>query len=67
MSAKFIKPSHHLADRDAAARKLIAIADASEAVQDGRIYIERVNGPFPEAGGSPEQYRAALARAIKLG
>jgi hypothetical protein len=64
MSAKFIEPSH-LADP--AARKLIEIANAVEAVQDGRIYIERVNGLFLEAGGSPEQYRAALARAIKLG
>jgi hypothetical protein len=50
MSAKFIEPSHHLADPDAAARKLIEIANAVEAVQDGRIYIERVNGPFLEAG-----------------
>jgi hypothetical protein len=29
--------------------------------------IERVNGPFLEQGGTPDQYRAALARAIKLG
>ena len=28
MSAKFIKPSHHLADPDAAAGKLIEIANA---------------------------------------
>ncbi len=43
------------------------IANAVEAVQDGRIYIERVNGPFLDAGASPDQYRAALTRAIKLG
>ena len=43
------------------------IANASEAVQDGRIYIERGNGPFLEQGGTPGQYRAALARAITLG
>jgi hypothetical protein len=67
MSAKFIEQSHHFADPDAAARKLIEIANTVEAVQDGRIYIERVNGPFLEAGGSPDQYSAALARAITLG
>ena len=43
------------------------IANAAEAVQDGRIYIELVNGAFLEAGGTPDQYRAALARAIALG
>jgi hypothetical protein len=50
-----------------AARKLVEIANATEAVQDGRIYIERVNSTFVEAGGTPDQYRAALARAIRLG
>jgi hypothetical protein len=30
------------------------IANASEAVQDGRIYIERVNGPFLEESGTPD-------------
>ena len=34
------------ADPDAAARKIIEIANGVEAVQDGRIYIERVNAPF---------------------
>jgi hypothetical protein len=63
---KFVEPSH-FADPDTAARKLVEIADAVEAVQDGRIYIERVNSPFLEQGGTPDQYRAALARAIKLG
>jgi hypothetical protein len=55
------------ADPAAAARRLVEIANATEAVQDGRIYIERVNGSFLEEGGTPEQFRAALARAIKLG
>ena len=63
---KFVEPSH-FTDPDAAARKLVQIANAVEAVQDGRIYIERINGPFLEAGGSPDQYRAALARAITFG
>jgi hypothetical protein len=34
------------ADPEAAARKLIEIANSVEAVQDGRIYIELINGPF---------------------
>jgi hypothetical protein len=41
---------HPFADPDAAARKLIEIANGVEAVQDGRIYIERVNEPFLAAG-----------------
>ena len=44
-----------LADPDAAARKLVEIANATEAVQNGRIYIELVNGAFLAAGGSPSQ------------
>jgi hypothetical protein len=36
-------------------------------VQDGRIYIERVNEPFLAAGGSGEQFRARIERAIALG
>jgi len=54
-------------DSDAAARKLVEIANDVEAVQDGRIYIERVNEPFLAAGGSGEQFRAGIARAIALG
>jgi hypothetical protein len=36
---------------------------ASEAVQDGRIYIERINEPFQAAGGSGDQFRAGIGRA----
>jgi hypothetical protein len=50
-----------LADRDAAARKIVEIANDVEAVQDGRIYIERVNG------GSGDDFRAGIERAIALG
>jgi hypothetical protein len=34
------------ADPEAAARKLIEIANSVEAVQDGRIQVELINGPF---------------------
>jgi hypothetical protein len=63
-SMKFVEPSH-FTDPDTAARKLVGIANAAEAVQDGRIFIERVNGPFLAEGGTPGQYRAALERAIQ--
>jgi hypothetical protein len=63
---KFVEPTH-LADPDAAARKLVEIAIGIEAVHDGRIHIERVNGAFLEAGGTPDQFHAALARGITLG
>ena len=43
------------------------IANAVEAVQDGRIYIELINRPFLDQGCTPDQYRAALARAISKG
>ena len=56
-----------LADPDAAARKIVEIANGVETVQDGRIYIERVNAPFLAAGGSGDDFRAGIARAITQG
>jgi hypothetical protein len=35
-------------------------------VQDGRVYIECVNAPFLAAGGSGEDFRAGIERAIAL-
>jgi hypothetical protein len=55
-------------DPEKAARKLIEIANSVDAVQDGRIYIEKINGPFLfEFKGSPDEYRAALKLAIDRG
>jgi hypothetical protein len=45
------------ADPDAAARKIVEIANDVDAVQNGRIYIERVNAPFLAAGGSGDDFR----------
>jgi hypothetical protein len=42
---KFVEP-HPFTNPDAAAQKLVEIANGVEALQDGRIYIERVNGRF---------------------
>jgi hypothetical protein len=53
------------ADPEKAARKLLEIANATEAVQDGRIYIEKVNEPFLfKEGGSPAAYKAGIELAI---
>jgi hypothetical protein len=52
---------------DAAARKLVEIANDVEAVQDGRICIERANAPFLAAGGTGEDFRAGIERAVALG
>jgi hypothetical protein len=41
---KLIEP-RPFAHPDAAARKLVELANAVEPVQDGRIHIEKVNGP----------------------
>jgi hypothetical protein len=63
---EYVEPSH-LTDPDAAARKLVEIANSVESVQDGRIQIELINLPFLRAGGSPNEYRAGIERAIAKG
>jgi hypothetical protein len=55
-----------LVDPDAAARKLVEIANATEAVQDGRLYIELINSAFVAAGGSPAGYPRRRAGGIDL-
>jgi hypothetical protein len=46
-------------DPEKAARKLIEIANSVEAIQDGRIYIEKINGPFLyQHKASPAEYKA---------
>jgi hypothetical protein len=56
------------ANPEVAARKLIEIAKGVEVVQDGRIDIEKVNGPFLfEVKGTPAQYLAGIKLAIKIG
>jgi hypothetical protein len=62
MSAKFIEPSH-FTDPDAAARK--EIANATEVVQDGRIYIERVNGSCPRRPHPRDQAGLAMAARVR--
>jgi hypothetical protein len=52
-----------LADPDAV-RKIIEIANGAEAVQNGRIYIERVNAPFLAAGGNGDDFGGGIERAM---
>ena len=56
------------ADPAAAARKLLELANAVEPVQDGRIHIEKINGPFLfHLKGTPAEYKAGLDLAIAKG
>jgi hypothetical protein len=56
------------ADPEAAARKLLEIANSVEPVQDGRIHIEKINWPFlSECKGSPVEYGAGLKLAMERG
>jgi hypothetical protein len=53
---------------DAAARKLVEPANAFEPIQDGRIYIEKVNEPSGISSGAHRRNtRAGLLRAIENG
>ncbi len=56
------------ADPERAARKLLEIANSVEAVQDGPIHIEKINGPmlFVEKA-TPAEYKAGLDLAIARG
>ena len=56
------------ADPEKAARKLLEIANNVEVVQDGRIYIELINGPFLyQEKGTPAEYKAGFDLAIERG
>jgi hypothetical protein len=56
-----------LADSDAAAGKLVEIAKAVEAVQDGRIHIDLINAPCLKPGGTLLNCRAGIERAVTKG
>ena len=59
------------ADPEKAARKLLEIANAAEAVQDGRIHIELINAPFsvPETPPikAPSAVPPIIAKRLVLG
>jgi hypothetical protein len=59
---KFVA-SRPFANPEVAARKLIELANAFEPVQDGRIYIEKINGPFLfELKGTPVRQHFRVER-----
>ncbi len=58
MSVKFVTDRRY-ADPEQAAGKLLEIANSVEVVQDGRIHIEKINGPFLF-----REKRMALERAM---
>ena len=56
------------ADPEKAARKIVEIANSVEAGQEGRIYIELINGPFLfREKATPAEYKAGLDLAIERG
>jgi hypothetical protein len=56
------------ADPEKAARKILEIANSVEAVQDGRIHIEKINAPFLyKERGTPAEYCAGLKFTIERG
>ena len=64
---KYVQPRPY-ADPEAAARKLIEIANSLEPYMDGRLLVERINGPFLyEHKGSPAEYGAGIKQAIENG
>ena len=64
---KFAEPRLY-AHPEKAARRIMEIASTVEPAQDGRIYIELINGPFLfKDKGSPAEYGAGMALAIERG
>ena len=56
------------ADPEKAARKIVEIANSVEPGQQGRIYIELINGPFLyREKGTPDEYKAGLDLAVERG
>jgi hypothetical protein len=59
---KFVE-SRSFADPEVACRKLLELANAFTPVQDGRIYIEKINGPFIfELKGTPAEWQVLISR-----
>jgi hypothetical protein len=61
-------PDRPYSDPEKAARRLLEIANAVEAVQDGQIPIEKINAPFLfRERATPAEYKAGLDLAIERG
>jgi len=67
MGMKFATERPYI-DPEKAARKIVEIANSVEPGQEGRIYIELINGPFLyREKGTPDEYKAGLDLAIERG
>jgi hypothetical protein len=56
------------ADPEVAARQLVQLASSIEAVQDGRIHIEKINYPFLYTlKGSGTEFGAGIRYAVEKG
>jgi hypothetical protein len=64
---KFAEPRLY-ADPEKAARRIVEIATTVELVQDARIHVEKINGPFLfRDKGSPAEYGAGVKLATERG
>jgi hypothetical protein len=64
---KFAEPRPY-GDPEKAARRIVEIASTIEPVQDGRIHVEKINGPFLfQDMASPAEYGAGVKLAIERG
>src|SRR5260370_37694944 len=61
------KEGRPFATTEAAARKLLELANAVEADHAGRLSVEIINRQFREAGGNYDEYGAAVTAAIAHG
>jgi hypothetical protein len=52
---------------EAAERKLLELANAIKAENEGRVPVGEINTQFRNAGGTSAEYRAAVAAAIAHG
>ncbi|WP_338134477.1 hypothetical protein [Bradyrhizobium elkanii] len=65
---KMMKEDRPYSDPEKAARRLMEHARAFEPVQDGRIYIEKINYPLIyQDKATPAEYWAGLQHAIGQG
>jgi hypothetical protein len=63
-----IRPARPTPDAEVAAREVVELANNIEAVQDGRIHIEKINAPMLfQLKATPAEYKTGLDRAIEKG
>jgi hypothetical protein len=61
------KEERPFATPEAAQRKLLELANAIETDHAGRLAVEIINQQFRDAGGSYEEYSAAVKAAVTHG